>query len=609
MSYLVLARKWRPQRFEEVIGQKHVSLILTNALKNNRLSHAYLFAGPRGVGKTSMARILAKALNCEEGQTATPCNRCAACTSITEGHCLDVLEIDGASNRGIDDIRQLRESVKYAPASMRSKVYIIDEVHMLTTDAFNALLKTLEEPPRHVCFIMATTEPLKVPPTILSRCQRFDFGRLTIDELVGNLRRIVGAETFAIDDEGLRLLARKAEGSVRDSLTLLDQVAAAGEGPFDAAALQTLLGLSGTRLYFEISAAVIGGDGPQVLRVLQQAYQEGLNLQEVAEELVHHFRNLLLVSLGEELAEILDVTSEERALLAEQMQAVRSGDALRWLRILLDVSVQMRRSAHGRVHLEVALVEMAGLPRAADLRALLAQLRCGGSGSSAPLAAGDRARGSAPEVPVSGTDATAPPLRTRRAAERSAGPSCDDRPRSEARAPEAGSPSQVADAPLADGWAQVCVQVTRQRAFLGSCLHGSRLAGLVDGRLQVALDDTNGFKREQVERPANRRFILRTMEEVFGHSVGLHLASETAATIPGNVARQTLKGEVAEPVRRDDASPWGTVARDGAPPIRPVPGGAAVGGSPPPASRSEDGAARVRRIADVMDGDIIGPAR
>jgi len=194
------------------VGQRHVALTLANALRTDRVSHAYLFAGPRGVGKTSMARILAKALNCEKGPAAEPCNACPACRAITEGHCLDVLEIDGASNRGIDDVRQLREGVKLRPASTRAKVYIIDEVHMLTADAFNALLKTLEEPPRHVYFVLATTEPLRVPPTILSRCQRHDFGRLTIDELAGNLKKIVDAETISINEDALRLIARKGEG-------------------------------------------------------------------------------------------------------------------------------------------------------------------------------------------------------------------------------------------------------------------------------------------------------------------------------------------------------------------------------------------------------------
>ncbi|MFH1145260.1 MAG: DNA polymerase III subunit gamma/tau, partial [Candidatus Eisenbacteria bacterium] len=378
MSYLVLARKWRPQRFADVIGQRHVALTLTSALSGDRLSHAYLFTGPRGVGKTSMARILAKALNCERGPAAEPCNECAACRSITEGHCLDVLEIDGASNRGIDDVRQLRESVKYAPASVRAKVYIIDEVHMLTTDAFNALLKTLEEPPAHVYFVLATTEPVKLPATILSRCQRHDFGRLTVADLVENLRRIVTAEGIEIEDEALRLIGRKAEGSVRDTLTLLDQVAASGRGPFVAAGVREILGLAGSALYFEISAAVIAGDARAALLAVERAYRDGLNLQELADELVGHFRNILLLSMDAELADAIEATPEEGEELKQQAARSRPADGLRWLRILLDIGPRMRRSPHGRVHLEVALAEMAALPKAVELARVLERLQSQG---------------------------------------------------------------------------------------------------------------------------------------------------------------------------------------------------------------------------------------
>jgi DNA polymerase-3 subunit gamma/tau len=523
MSYLVLARKWRPQRFEEVVGQRHVAVTLTNALRTDRVSHAYLFAGPRGIGKTSMARILAKALNCEQGPAPEPCNACATCRSITEGHCLDVLEIDGASNRGIDDVRQLRESVKYAPASTRAKVYIIDEVHMLTADAFNALLKTLEEPPRHVYFVFATTEPLRVPPTILSRCQRHDFGRLTLEELAGNLRRIVDAEGLQIDDDALRLIARKGEGSVRDTLTLLDQVAATGAGPFGADAVQEILGVSGTGLYFDLSEAVAAGDGKRALLALERAYQEGLNLQELADELVHHFRDLLVVALGEETAHLVEGTAEERARLGEQAAGVRPADALRWLRILLDVAARMRRSPHGRVHLEVALAEMAALPRAVELAALLDRLRAG----EAP------ARAAAPAEAV-------PEARER--------------------------PAPSGDAGLGELWETAVARIRREKAFLGSCLDGSRVEGIADGRLVVSLSDTNGFKREQVEKPANRRYVQQVVEETFGRPLGLRWAGDA-----------------------------------GEPPAPEVKG--AAGAKPAP------GRERARRIAELLDGDIIGPAQ
>jgi DNA polymerase-3 subunit gamma/tau len=556
MSYLVLARKWRPQRFDEIVGQRHVALTLGNALRTDRVSHAYLFAGPRGVGKTSMARILAKALNCEKGPAAEPCNACPACRAITEGHCLDVLEIDGASNRGIDDVRQLREGVKYAPASTRAKVYIIDEVHMLTADAFNALLKTLEEPPRHVYFVLATTEPLRVPPTILSRCQRHDFGRLTVDELAGNLRKIVDAEKIAIHQDALRLIARKGEGSVRDTLTLLDQVAATGAGPFGEGEIQEILGLSGTGLYFELSDAVVAADGKRALLTLEQAYEQGLNLQELADELVHHFRDLLVASLGEEMERLVEGTGEERARLREQAARVRPGDALRWLRILLDVAARMRRSPHGRVHLEVALAEMASLPRAVDLAEVLERLRAGETAvasapvSSAAVPARERG-GAAPASAASGEAPVAP-------------------------AAPAGDPE------LAPRWEQVIARVRQEKAFLGSCLLESRVLSIAEGRLVVQLSDTNGFKKEQIEKPANRRYLLVVIEEVFGQSLGLRLADASAAVATGA------------------AAPAGPAA---------PPAPAAAEPKTAAAKPREKGRERVKRIAELLDGDIIGPAQ
>ncbi len=587
MSYLVLARKWRPQRFEDVIGQRHVSLTLANAIKSGRLSHAYLFAGPRGVGKTSVARILAKALNCEQGPTDQPCNACDACRAITEGHCLDVLEIDGASNRGIDDVRQLRESVKYAPSSVRSKIYIIDEVHMLTTDAFNALLKTLEEPPKHVCFVMATTEPLKVPSTILSRCQRFDFGRVAAADLQAHLRAVASAESLDLDDDALLLLARKADGGVRDSLTLLDQVVATGEGLFDATRVQEILGLSGTALYFEISAAVAARDPRRALLRMQDAYRGGANLQEVAEELVRHFRNVLLVSFGEGLAEIVEMTSDERSRLEEQLREhrVSPADALRWVRILLDVSGRMRRSGHPRVHLEVALAEMATLSRAVDLGEVLARLR--GAGGDPPV--------------------TPPPAR-RRKPEAAGGPEsgperagADPRPDNDANGP-AEARDEAPEPRGDDGgdarWAEVVSRVRRARAFLGSCLHASRTGGVIDGRLQVRLQDANGFKRDQVEQPGNRRLILRTIEEVYGRPLGLRVISRP----PQGATNPDPRVEPGTENSGDNEQ-----VAEAPPPETPRP----AASTPAPTSPRPTGGhvrERARRIAELMDGDIVGPA-
>ena len=273
MSYLVVARKWRPQSFEDIAGQAHITRTLQNAIRTDRIAHAYLFTGVRGVGKTTAARILAKALNCEKGPAATPCNQCSICAEITSGNCFDVLEIDGASNRGIDEVRQIIENVRYQPAKCRFKIYIIDEVHQVTKDAFNALLKTLEEPPPSVKFILATTEPHRLPETILSRCQRYDFRRIALREIVERLGEIAKSEGLAITEGALVLLAREADGSMRDAQSLLEQVlASAGpSSPVEERSLQEMLGLAERRALYELSSAVIEGHARALSGIARRA--------------------------------------------------------------------------------------------------------------------------------------------------------------------------------------------------------------------------------------------------------------------------------------------------------------------------------------------------
>ena len=307
MSYLVLARKYRPLTFDDVSAQEHVTTTLLNALAADRVSHAYIFTGPRGVGKTSTARILARAVNCLEPQGHNPCNKCERCIEITEGRSLDVMEIDGASNRGIDEIRDLRDRVDYAPSSAKYKIYIIDEVHMLTTEAFNALLKTLEEPPGHVIFIFATTAAQKVPATILSRCQRFDFKALPVAKIVDCLQGIITSEKLNFPLEVLEMVARKAGGAMRDALSLLDQVTAfcGNEATLEKAA--QVLGVFDTELFFELSEIVSTHDSAAALAYVEKLCSEGIDLVEFYRELAEHYRNLTIFKIGGQAVESTEI--------------------------------------------------------------------------------------------------------------------------------------------------------------------------------------------------------------------------------------------------------------------------------------------------------------
>lgn len=342
--YQALYRKWRPQRFSEVVGQHYTVKTLQNALIQGKISHAYLFSGPRGIGKTSVARIFAKALNCPQRKGGEPCNECPSCQRITHGSALDVIEIDGASNRGIDQIRQLREEVNFAPAEGRYKVYIIDEVHMLTHEAFNALLKTLEEPPSHVIFIFATTEPHKVPPTVLSRCQAFEFKNIPQERITSQLAQISKAEGFQAEDEALSAIARYARGSLRDALVLLEQlVSYKGQKAIKAQDLQEMLGLPPQEVLDAFLRALITGDGSQALKIISDLEERGRDLELFLEELLHRSRDLLLDVLNSKTQGIPGSVSD-------------------WLRLtsqLLELKRGMRYVLEKRMFLEVKVLEIA----------------------------------------------------------------------------------------------------------------------------------------------------------------------------------------------------------------------------------------------------------
>ena len=400
MAYQVIARKWRPQTFGEIVGQRHVTQTLENAIQQNRLAHAYIFCGTRGVGKTTTARILAKCLNCEKGPTSTPCNQCEACRGITSGSSLDVLEIDAASNRGIDQIRELREMVRYAPAAGRYKVVILDEAHQLTDEASNALLKTLEEPPDKVVFILATTQPEDLADTIKSRAQLFQFRSLAFQEIADALEHITKEEKLKIEPGAVSVLARAAEGSLRDGLSLLEQAIAYSGDAITDAQVRELLGVVAEEVLDQLISAIAEQSAEQALTLVQRLHADGQNLQHFCREAIRHVRNLLVAKVAGAESVLITEPMEERPRLAKQAQLFSEEDLTRFFQILMATDEDLRRKPDPRLHLELGLLRLVNAARLAPLEEVLAELRgekAPGDGGRRPVPPATRA------MPASGT--------------------------------------------------------------------------------------------------------------------------------------------------------------------------------------------------------------
>ena len=411
VAYQVLARRARPQTFADVVGQEHVTQTLTNALESGRLAHAFVFSGMRGVGKTTTARILAKALNCADGPTATPCNVCSSCVDITEGRSLDVLEVDAASQTGIDATRELLETVKYQPASGRFRVYIIDEAHGLSKQAVDAFLKTLEEPPAHAKFILATTAVHKLPSTILSRCQRFDFRSVAADTVVQTLGAMVRSEGMQADEEALRTIARESGGSLRDATSLLDQVLAFASGTIDTAAVNAALGLPDLRAVREIVAAVVARAPAPALEVVASVCRQGVDVARFGQAMLERLRHLTVLAVAGPQA-LADLSASEVGELTAAQRDVPAADLQRWFRILLEALDEISRSPYPRLVLEMAVVQMATLAPLVPIDQLVARLEAierggGGAGGSPagkiqrpqPAAAAPGGRSMSPAAP------------------------------------------------------------------------------------------------------------------------------------------------------------------------------------------------------------------
>jgi DNA polymerase-3 subunit gamma/tau len=391
MSYQVIARKYRPQRFSEVVGQEHVTQTLSNAIEQNRIAHAYLFVGPRGTGKTTIARIFAKCLNCTGGPKSDFPDDDDRCRQITEGRSLDVLEIDGASNRGIEEIRELRDTVKYSPASSKFKIYIIDEVHMLTKEAFNALLKTLEEPPEHVKFMFATTEPEKVLPTILSRCQRFDLRRIPASLIVKHLSEIAGKENVQIDDAALYAIARGAEGGMRDAESTLDQLISFCGNKIQESDVLSMFGLAARAQLLSLATAIITANATEALRELNELARNGKDLGRLIADLLGHFRNLMIYQVSKGDLGLMDVSEAEAGSLAQQSSQITAESLTRIMEVLADAESRLRDAASKKIFLEITLLKAIEARNALSIDSVLKKLQqlksdAGSNGGSSPTA-------------------------------------------------------------------------------------------------------------------------------------------------------------------------------------------------------------------------------
>jgi len=392
MSYQVIARKWRPQTFADVVGQQHVTRTIANAIRTGRVAHAYIFSGARGVGKTTTARILAKALNCTGGSAAEPCNECDSCREISVGTSLDVLEIDAASNRGIDQVRELREMVRYAPAGGRYKVVILDEAHMLTPEASNALLKTIEEPPEKVVFVMATTQPEDLAETIRSRSQHFHFRALSFAEIVAALAGIAAKEGLEVEEGALAVMARAADGSLRDAMSLLEQARAYCGTAIDESQVRAFLGVVATEVLDELVGAIESRSVERALTLVHRLLAEGQNLQQFCREAVAHFRNLLIARVCGADSDLVAAPAEERPRLGRSAAAFSEEDLTRFFQILLLTEDDLRRKPDPRLHLEMGLLRLVNTARLAPLEEILAEL----SGQAAPRSS--RANVTGPDV-------------------------------------------------------------------------------------------------------------------------------------------------------------------------------------------------------------------
>ncbi len=523
MSYLVMARKYRPMGFGEVVDQKHVVTTLVNAINSKRIAHAYLFSGPRGTGKTTVARILAKALNCEKGPTSEPCNQCSACQEINAGRSIDVFEMDAASKSKVEDIRGLIiEGVKYAPVRGKYKVYIIDEVQMLSDSAFDALLKTIEEPPPNVVFVFATTAPQDVPPTILSRCQRFEFKRIPFNDLVETISTISEKEGLEMEKEAIYTLARKADGSLRDSLSLLDQMIAFGGKKISKKIVDQTLGLVEQEVYFDLTEVVLEKNGKKGLELLENLIDSGVDLQEFVAGFLEHLRNLLVAKVGAESEKLFDLSEHYIEQYKKESESFSETDLLRMIKTVVDLNYTLKRTTEPRIHLEVALLRLIQMDSSVSIETLLEKLGQAGSEGG-------------------GTEYKLPAKKEISQIKDSPGdensPAKDD-----LKPPDKNGPSLNLES-LKANWPEVLNKVKERKASLWSCLSHAEIVSSDNGVLLLEFSNGGEFHRKQVEKKDNLKEIREIINQVFQSDFRINFLlneNKTNSQQKASVARNDL---------------------------------------------------------------------
>jgi DNA polymerase-3 subunit gamma/tau len=522
MAYRVLALKWRPTGFLEVVAQDHVTQTLKNSISGNRIANAYLFAGPRGIGKTTTARIFSKALNCKNGPSPEPCDQCTHCKEITAGRSLDVLEIDGASNRGIDEIRNLRENVRYAPSSSKFKIYIVDEVHMLTTEAFNALLKTLEEPPGHVRFVFATTEPHKLPATILSRCQRFDFKRIPLEQLIEQLRMICRHEKIQIDDDSLFLIAKKADGSMRDGESLLDQMISYCGNEIKIEEVLDALSVVSQDLLFEITDIIERSNIQAGLEFVDRLIDSGYDVTEFLQSLVEHLRNLLFANTVED-GRLLETSENYKQRFFEVGKKFTHEDLLRMIQIVSDAELAIKRSPNPRIRLELCIIKLIKLDRSVTLDDIINRLSKPGGQPELSSQSPDSSSSLSPLK----NEKSVPTVAAAETQKKNLSYPSPTNPDQGLVVEEKTSPSESENVERIPAsleqfkrrWEEIVRFVQTRRLYVSVFLKEGQPLRFEENILEVGFSEENGFQIEAIKR--NKEVVLQAIQEIMGVTVAV----------------------------------------------------------------------------------------